>query len=69
MGARKKKKPGRNVAESERHTRRVTLRLSPNVAALVRQLANELGITLSEVVERAVVAIAYERKLNERTGQ
>lgn len=45
-----KRKPGRNVAESERHTVRVALRLKPDVADMLRARAREAGMTISDFV-------------------
>ncbi len=45
----KTKAPGRNIAESERHTCRVVLRLSPRVRDILRDQADEQGIAVSGV--------------------
>jgi hypothetical protein len=50
----KKKASGRNVAESERNTVRVPLRLSPRVRDILRDQAAEQGIAVSGLVSELV---------------
>lgn len=51
---RKRPRSGPNVPEAQRHTVRVALRLRPDDAALLRELAEELRETLSAVVAALV---------------
>lgn len=48
--AAKKKEPGRNIDESERHTLQVKLRLPPDVAERLDELAERWGVTRSGAV-------------------
>lgn len=52
--ATKKKASGRNVAESERHTVQVKLRLPHEVAEELDELAARWGVTRSGAVARLV---------------
>jgi uncharacterized protein (DUF1778 family) len=65
MTAPRKRKsgPSGRVTEQQRHTERVTLRLHPDVAALLRELAAERGNTLSDAVAYAVVGAHEVRAL------
>lgn len=49
-----KKASGRNVKESERNTERVSLRLDPQTAEDLRELAEQYGVAMARVVEAAV---------------
>lgn len=51
----RKSGPGGRITEQQRHTERITLRLHPDVAACLRELAAERGNTLSDAVAYAVV--------------
>lgn len=46
-----------NVAESQRHTERIILRLDPDVAARLRAIAAAWHVTLAEVVTDALDAL------------
>jgi len=46
-----KKKPGRNISEAERHTIQVKLRLPPDVAERLDDLAERRGLTRAGTVE------------------
>lgn len=48
--AQRYKASGRNVAEAERHTVAVKLRLPPDEAAALRELAAAAQVTVSELV-------------------
>lgn len=50
----KKKKPGRNINESERHTVQRKLRLPPDVDERLVELAEQWGVTVSGAVGRLV---------------
>lgn len=45
-----KKKPGRNIHETERHTIQVKLRLPPDVAERLDELAERRGLTRAGAV-------------------
>lgn len=49
-----KKKPGKNIPNAQRHTVQVLLRVPPDVAERLDELAEEWGITRSGVVGRLV---------------
>jgi hypothetical protein len=48
--ARRPKASGRNIPEAERHTVAVKLRLPPDEAAALRELAAAAQVTVSELV-------------------
>lgn len=48
----KKKAPGANIPEAQRHTVQVKLRLSPESSAVLRKRAETAGETVSATVER-----------------
>lgn len=50
----RKKASGRNIPEAERHTVALKLRLSPEVAELLRSTAETEGRSVSDVVAAAV---------------
>lgn len=52
MASAKKKAPGRNVTEAERHTVQVKLRLPPDVAEELDELAARWGLTRAGAVAR-----------------
>ncbi len=65
MAARKPKAPGRNVAESERGTERLNLRLKPSVMLMLESLATEIGEgdskkRLAKTIEEALHALSRE---------
>jgi hypothetical protein len=45
-----KKKPGKNIHESQRHTVQIKLRVPPDVAERLDELAEEWGVTRSGAV-------------------
>lgn len=49
-----KKAPGRNIPENQRHTVQVKLRLPPNVAERLDELAEQWGLTRAGAVGRLV---------------
>lgn len=49
-----KKKPGKNIPNAQRHTVMLLLRLPPDVAERIDELAEEWGITKSGAVARLV---------------
>jgi uncharacterized protein (DUF4415 family) len=51
------KRKTRNVAESQRHTERIILRLDPDVAARLRTIAKGWDVTMAEVVTDALDAL------------
>lgn len=53
-----KKASGRNIAESERNTERVTVRLDPEAMALLRHYAAAWQCPMSDVVESALDALS-----------
>jgi hypothetical protein len=60
-----KKASGRNIPESERNTVAVKLRLSPETAETLRELAELHGCTMSKLVDLAVSLLdeqEYDRK-------
>lgn len=48
------------VREDQRHTERVTVRLSPETMEQLRDLAAEHGWTVAETVTKAIAALAAE---------
>lgn len=56
----KPRKPGKNIPDSQRHTKAVLLRLRPETATRLRELAAEHGTSLANVVSVAI-DIADER--------
>lgn len=42
--------------EAQRHTERICIRISPDIAARLRELASEAGETLSDFVARLVTS-------------
>ena len=55
----RKRKSGRGgkIHEAQRHTERIALRLAPDVAARLRELAAERGETMAGVVAGLVLAV------------
>lgn len=49
-----KKKPGKNIPNAQRHTVQVLLRVPPDVAERLDELAEEWGVTRSGCVARLV---------------
>ncbi len=49
-----KKKPGKNIPNAQRHTVQVLLRVPPDVAERLDELAEEWGVTRSGAVGRLV---------------
>lgn len=49
-----KKKPGKNIPNAQRHTVQVLLRLPPDVAERLDDLAEEWGLTRAGAVGRLV---------------
>lgn len=62
--ATKKKASGRNVAEHERNTERVTLRLDPEAMATLRSYAAAWKCPMSEVVESALDSLQADKTIN-----
>lgn len=50
---------GRNIAEDERGTVKLQVRVRPEIAALARRLAEERGLTLSQCVADAIVTLEF----------
>lgn len=50
----KKKKPGKNIPNAQRHTVQVLLRVPPDIAERLDELAEEWGVTRSGCVARLV---------------
>lgn len=48
----KKKAPGKNIPNAQRHTRQMLLRLPDEVDERIRELAEEWGLTNAGVVAR-----------------
>ena len=49
-----KKKPGKNIPNAQRHTVQILLRLPPDVAERLDELAEQWGLTRSGTVGRLV---------------
>lgn len=64
---RQKKASGRNIADSERNTTKITLRLDPESAEDLRDFAEESGKSMSEIVGAAMTAL-YRAKLDLAEG-
>ena len=66
MPAKTKRKPamhsGPNIPDSQRHTKRVTVHVAPEVALRWRALASEEGATLSSVATRGIDLLDAQAK-------
>lgn len=63
------KAPGRNIAESERNTERMTLRLDPETMADLREVAADSGCTIAEVIDAAITTLFRAKNdLANKTG-
>lgn len=51
-----KKKPGKNIPNAQRHTVQILLRVPPDVAETLDELAERWGLTRSGAVARLVEA-------------
>ncbi len=60
-----KKKSGRNVAESERNTERVTLRLDPEAMDILRFYAESWSCPMSEVVASALDSLQADKAIGD----
>ena len=60
------KAPGRNIADAERNTTKVTLRLAPEAAEDLESLAEQWGITKAEVVARLVTRAREDERIREK---
>ena len=49
-----KKKPGKNIPNAQRHTVQILLRVPPDVAERLDELAEQWGVTRSGAVARLV---------------
>ncbi len=49
-----KKKPGKNIPNAQRHTVQILLRVPPDVAERLDELAEQRGVTRSGCVARLV---------------
>lgn len=47
-----KKKPGKNIPNAQRHTVQILLRVPPDVAERIEELAEEWGLTKAGTVAR-----------------
>lgn len=54
--AEQKKKPGKNIPNAQRHTVQILLRVPPDVAERLDELAERWGITRSGAVAKLVEA-------------
>lgn len=61
----RKKVSGRNIADSERNTIKVTLRLPPEVAEDLREFAEEYDTTMARVVEAAMMMVGNLQTLDD----
>lgn len=61
----RKKASGRNVAESERNTERVTVRLDPEAMGLLRHYAAAWRCPMSEVVTCALDSLRSDKAIND----
>ena len=61
LAKRQKRKPttrsGPPIAEADRHTRQIKVRVAPEVETRWRTLARQLGVTLSEVATKALALL------------
>ena len=57
-----KKKPGKNIPNAQRHTVQILLRVPPDVAERLDELAEEWGITRSGTVGRLVEELDARRR-------
>lgn len=65
----KKKASGRNISEAERNTERVTLRLDPETMSDLRELAEEMGVSIADVVDSAMTTLFCAKlDLADKTG-
>ena len=53
----KPRKPGKNIPNSQRHTRAVLLRLRPETETRLRKLAAERGLSIADAVAGAVAVV------------
>jgi hypothetical protein len=49
-----KKKPGKNIPNAQRHTVQILLRVPPDVAERIEELAEQWGLTKAGAVARLV---------------
>lgn len=56
------RKRSRNVHEDERHTVPIKARVKPELAAKVRALLEERGVTYAEVLEAGLAVLAAAEK-------
>lgn len=61
MAEKKRKAPGRNIPNSQRHTVQVLLRLPPDVAEALDEMAERWGVTRSGAVGKLVEMASDDR--------
>ncbi len=65
MPGRRFKPSGVNIPEGDRHTVTLKARCEPELAARVRAFCNATGLTLAQVLEAGMQALAAQRPVGE----